>query len=82
MGFVFTIQELNIDSNFWRIDWFGSVSFSEIYRRSSQPKVEVQLSQILDYEINSHWLAHIALHQHRIAIFPQPRRECDRLPNW
>ncbi|MBC3873497.1 hypothetical protein [Undibacterium flavidum] len=53
MGFVFTIQELNIDSKFWRIDWFGSVSFSENYRRSSQPKVEVQLSQILDHEIDT-----------------------------
>lgn len=46
---LFKIQELNIDQNNWRIDWFGSVSFSEIYRRSSQPKIEVQFSQVADH---------------------------------
>ncbi|MFC3175895.1 hypothetical protein [Undibacterium amnicola] len=37
----------------WRIDWFGSVSLAEIYRRSSQPKIEVQLSQIPDQVIDT-----------------------------
>lgn len=48
MEFAFTIQELAVDLNNWRIDWFGAVTFAENYRRSSQPKVEVQLSEIPD----------------------------------
>lgn len=42
----FIISELAVDDRHWRIDWFGAVSYSARFRRSSQPLIEVQLSQV------------------------------------
>ncbi len=53
MKFDFRIQDLKFDTNKWRVDWFGSVSYAENYRRSSQPKVEIQLSQIPDHIVDT-----------------------------
>lgn len=42
----FVISEFAVDDECWRVDWFGAVSFSSRYRRSSQPLIEVQVSHV------------------------------------
>ncbi|MBB3122488.1 helix-turn-helix domain-containing protein [Pseudoduganella violacea] len=42
----YVLRELAKDSHAWRIDWFGATTYAERYRRSSQPLIDVQISQV------------------------------------
>jgi hypothetical protein len=44
----YQIQDLAKDNLAWRVDWFGTVTYAERYRRTSQPMIEIQFSQISD----------------------------------
>lgn len=46
--FSFTLRGLAEDEHAWRIDWFGSTTYAERYRRPSQPLIELQISQVPD----------------------------------
>lgn len=44
----FQVRQLADDDRCWRVDWIGSVTFAERYRRPSQPLIEIQFSLVAD----------------------------------
>ena len=60
MTLPFIIKNLHHLEGIWRVDWLGSISYPDLYKRQSQPSVAVQLSQNLSSsgEINKReeWL--------------------------
>lgn len=52
----YQITDLAKDNLNWRVDWFGALTYSERYRRTSQPLIEIQLSCLPETSSNPNQL--------------------------